>query len=606
MPPNRTLPELPAEVLESVLLHLDAPSLSALSLTSKFLQDFVADAHVVWRNLCLTTFQFWDPRHDITAKSSEPLSKAGWRALFHYRIHVRQETRRLLNNVLQLQYRRVQHIVEAAGYGYDAKDTLLEEFDCPDDCEDVLARRYYAHAILGRIQRELAIKVWKDLSGGKDVPLERALSAFDMFALVGRDVDLNRTSAELDDLARRLLRKYPAFPDMSTRAKASTLGQFLHDQGFRGVSDESYRALRNSFIGLAMRLPKHESLPLISVAIYCAIASRVGLNARPCGFIFHVICWVSAPKSYTLDGEYKPSQSDELDTMYVDPFRGGDEVFKADLIRKLKGLAVPASQHAYYLSPSTTSELVIRTARNITASVQSVRQNRGPYQFGVHAQSWHSPEPDVDGAFYGAIWAITLVSGAGGDVAGNMPESSHDVETRRRQYLPYLLECFQLHFPWDITLLEEHAIPLFPDPPDQNRLKIFTQSMRKLDSVRKEVNRRPPQNDKVLFKVGQLFRHKRYDYEGVVTGWDPACNAGEDWIQHMGVDRLQGGRNQSFYHVLVDDKTVRYVAEENIEPVEPGTEPSAAMLTLAGRYFKRWDRHNNIFVSNVRDEYPDD
>jgi len=35
-------------------------------------------------------------------------------------------------------------------------------------------------------------------------------------------------------------------------------------------------------------------------------------------------------------------------------------------------------------------------------------------------------------------------------------------------------------------------------------------------------------------------------------------------------------------------------------------EPSAQLLSLAGRYFKRWDKENKVFVSNIRDEYPDD
>jgi F-box protein 21 len=56
----------------------------------------------------------------------------------------------------------------------------------------------------------------------------------------------------------------------------------------------------------------------------------------------------------------------------------------------------------------------------------------------------------------------------------------------------------------------------------------------------------------------------------------------------------------------VCDKSVRYVAEENIRPVPRYTEPSEAMLRLAGRHFKRWDGEMGLFVSNVRDEYPDD
>jgi F-box protein 21 len=54
-----------------------------------------------------------------------------------------------------------------------------------------------------------------------------------------------------------------------------------------------------------------------------------------------------------------------------------------------------------------------------------------------------------------------------------------------------------------------------------------------------------------------------------------------------------------------NDKSIRYVAEENIQ-IESTSEPSAAMLKMAGRWFKRWDKDANRFVSNMWEEYPDD
>lgn len=53
-----------------------------------------------------------------------------------------------------------------------------------------------------------------------------------------------------------------------------------------------------------------------------------------------------------------------------------------------------------------------------------------------------------------------------------------------------------------------------------------------------------------------------------------------------------------------DDKSVRYVAEENI--IVLSDTPTQNLLDLAGRYFKRWDSGQKVFVSNVRDEYPHD
>lgn len=50
---------------------------------------------------------------------------------------------------------------------------------------------------------------------------------------------------------------------------------------------------------------------------------------------------------------------------------------------------------------------------------------------------------------------------------------------------------------------------------------------------------------------------------------------------------------------------MRYVAEGNIAitQVEQGEKD---LMELAGRYFKRWDPFSGRFVSNIRDEYPDD
>lgn len=54
----------------------------------------------------------------------------------------------------------------------------------------------------------------------------------------------------------------------------------------------------------------------------------------------------------------------------------------------------------------------------------------------------------------------------------------------------------------------------------------------------------------------------------------------------------------------VEDTSVRYVAEENIEVIEP--EVPFTLMSLAGKFFKRWDKENRVFMSNIRDEYPED
>jgi F-box protein 21 len=534
--------DLPTEILEAVFLHLDPRSLISASQTSRFIKQITADSPILWRHLCETQFRTWDARHDIATKLAGPLSDVDWRALYIQKTQIESRTRALLGHVVSTQHQRIRCINEIADFGYDAKEALLREKECPDDAEDVLARRYYANAALERIHREIATNVWKDMSEGHNVPIEKALGAYDVFARVGEDVDTHVIEEELDRLAQSLLGEHPDFRDWSARMKASTLATFLRDRGFKGVPDRSYRALGNSFIGLVLSSETHHSLPLISVAIYCALARRVGLDARPCGFLFHVYTLVYAPPNYNLEGEYKPTSTTVRAYMYLDPFRSSDEVQRGDLQRTLREMNVPGAEHEHFLSDTTTREMVLRTARNIMNSVQTIRQTEAGMR-GIQA-SWMNAYPDMDNAFYATIWAM-LILGPGEDTA-NISNST----TRRRQYLPYLLEHFQTHFPWDVTLLEKYVIPLFHDQPEGQRLLQFVHSMHQVDAVRNQVSVRDGKTGNVKFKVGQLFQHKRYNYEGVVTGWDISCDAGEDWIQNMNVDRLPRGRDQAFYHVL--------------------------------------------------------
>ena len=64
------------------------------------------------------------------------------------------------------------------------------------------------------------------------------------------------------------------------------------------------------------------------------------------------------------------------------------------------------------------------------------------------------------------------------------------------------------------------------------------------------------------FKPGQLVKHRRYHYRGVVVEYDLYCQAGEDWYQS---NQTQPLRNQPWYHVLVHNSTINtYTAESSL------------------------------------------
>jgi len=66
-------------------------------------------------------------------------------------------------------------------------------------------------------------------------------------------------------------------------------------------------------------------------------------------------------------------------------------------------------------------------------------------------------------------------------------------------------------------------------------------------------------NPNVNYSVGMVMRHRRYDYICIIRGWHKCCNMSPAWVIQMGVNEMERGTEQPFYHVLVDkDGSERY------------------------------------------------
>ena len=70
------------------------------------------------------------------------------------------------------------------------------------------------------------------------------------------------------------------------------------------------------------------------------------------------------------------------------------------------------------------------------------------------------------------------------------------------------------------------------------------------------------------FAPGDLVRHVRYQYRGVVVAHDPKCLAEENWYLS---NKTQPVRGQPWYHVLVHESgSVTYPAESSLALDESG------------------------------------
>ena len=80
-------------------------------------------------------------------------------------------------------------------------------------------------------------------------------------------------------------------------------------------------------------------------------------------------------------------------------------------------------------------------------------------------------------------------------------------------------------------------------------------------------------NQKAKFFIGQVIRHKLFDYRGVIVDVDPGYQGSDDWYDNVALSRPP--KDEPWYHVLVHESIHRtYVAQRNLdgesnpEPIE--------------------------------------
>jgi heat shock protein HspQ len=95
------------------------------------------------------------------------------------------------------------------------------------------------------------------------------------------------------------------------------------------------------------------------------------------------------------------------------------------------------------------------------------------------------------------------------------------------------------------------------------------------------------------FQLGEVVKHNRNNYRGLIVAFDNTCEAAEDWYQS---NQTQPDRNQAWYHILVDGaQHVTYVAESNLE-LDMNRNP--VVHPLLNLFFFGVDEGNNRYLRN--------
>ncbi|KAL9114155.1 MAG: hypothetical protein Q9227_001927 [Pyrenula ochraceoflavens] len=588
--PSLALDALPSEVVQNVLRFALPEATISFAQTSRL---FLAAAYEpqLWKFYCATQYKFWDDRHRWPARVSGDES-TDWRLLFGERRTADKSVCREFESILNSQAGRTRRFSNIGAHGYDAKETLLAHLYADKSFPDYLARRYWSRAVLDHMHRRLAIQEWMALRRDTtiDYRLERSMNAFDLFIIEDRDFDQADVLQRLENLCEKLLEEQPGLYDIPLKKRATKVAAFLKDQNYVGIrSGREYHNIEHNFLGIALSGDEHNSLPLVSVVIYCHLAKKLGLTARPCCFPFHVHAIVQPPEGFDWEGRELGS-SDAPAPMFIDPFDSAVEIRPERLQSELNFILGANTPRESFLTASSDVEVITRCARNIPNSLEQCHQ--APLT-----------PIDTERAQYAALWALGLLSQPPVPGAAGLPVQS-------RHHLRLLMRCFIEDFSHDVSLIQDYLLPTCRTHPDYDRFRELAEEVYETDAAPREIkSRSSPRGGGVRYQIGHVFRHRRYGYKAVIVGWDTRCEMNEEWIQLMHVDQLSGGRGQCFYNAFVNDMSSRYVAEENIEIIMPDeieVEFSPEFMFAAGQYFKRWDPKNSRFISNLKDEYPDD
>ena len=75
-----------------------------------------------------------------------------------------------------------------------------------------------------------------------------------------------------------------------------------------------------------------------------------------------------------------------------------------------------------------------------------------------------------------------------------------------------------------------------------------------------------PRNASARFGIGDVVRHRMFDFRGVIFDIDPVFANSEEWYQSI-PEHIRPDRDQPYYHLLAENEEssyVAYVSQQNL------------------------------------------
>ena len=102
------------------------------------------------------------------------------------------------------------------------------------------------------------------------------------------------------------------------------------------------------------------------------------------------------------------------------------------------------------------------------------------------------------------------------------------------------------------------------------------------------------------FSIGDVVRHRLFDFRGVVFDVDPVFANSDEWYEAI-PEAIRPAKEQPFYHLLAendDTEYVAYVSEQNLvadDSGQPIRHPQVRALMDVEKGHYRWKEESGIF-----------
>ena len=136
--------------------------------------------------------------------------------------------------------------------------------------------------------------------------------------------------------------------------------------------------------------------------------------------------------------------------------------------------------------------------------------------------------------------------------------------------------------------------PAHPDGRARPITEVFCFAKRKVDLIA-DCSDIAPMNDSPLppdiseaqFTIGDVVRHRIFDFRGVVFDIDPVFANSDDWYQSI-PESVRPTKDQPFYHLFAENADNSYIAYVSQQNLLADTEHGPVSHPAIGSVFEGW------------------